>query len=436
MTIATICVTMLVMFDRKRFSFILLASCLFLLLGITAFFQIKWAISAFEIEKIRLQNSLSKSLTQMFMQATKEMFLLPNTVLQRDPTEDIEISFANTYSYWQKQAQFPEIFKSVYFYDSESSTPFKEWKDKEFLPVLDTEIFNKLDSQITDYKDRMYRSLSLSPFHTVLTKDSLMYIDAIPSQEENGTTCFIYTVDFKVFTEDFFSYYIGNEVEKDPTYYYFIYNTAKQKIVSTNHPNLSKETFKEFDFILPLLPNTEVSTSNPVRFIRDRGFSDKVDFDEEHLPDLVQSYLFPMDASQGVFSRKIDNVIAQESTLILALDHKDGSMFNATVNQIAQTLRTSLLVLIILCFGILVLLINMRKAQGLARRQQEFISTITHELKTPLAVISSAAQNLSDGIVTSPEKVKKYGQIIQKEDMRLHSSIEYFLTYSNLNTSN
>jgi len=72
-----------------------------------------------------------------------------------------------------------------------------------------------------------------------------------------------------------------------------------------------------------------------------------------------------------------------------------------------------------------------RRSRALARSQQEFIATITHELKTPLAVISSAAQNLSDGLVRDQKKAEQYGSMIRKEALRLGTNIEHFLLYSN-----
>ena len=41
-------------------------------------------------------------------------------------------------------------------------------------------------------------------------------------------------------------------------------------------------------------------------------------------------------------------------------------------------------------------------APALAAQQMDFVATVSHELRTPLAVIRSAAQNLSAGVVSDP----------------------------------
>ena len=98
------------------------------------------------------------------------------------------------------------------------------------------------------------------------------------------------------------------------------------------------------------------------------------------------------------------------------------------------TFISSILVLLVIGVTMILFVINMRRAERLATHQQEFISTITHELKTPLAVISSAAQNMSDGIITSKERIRYYGNMINKESKRLKSTIDYFLLYSKITT--
>ncbi|WP_255946345.1 sensor histidine kinase [Brucepastera parasyntrophica] len=92
-------------------------------------------------------------------------------------------------------------------------------------------------------------------------------------------------------------------------------------------------------------------------------------------------------------------------------------------------------ILIILIIGMVTLVEVTRRSRQLVTSQMEFIATITHELKTPLAVISSAAQNLTDGLVKDKLKAEQYGQMIKKEATRLSITIEHYLLYSNTNTA-
>jgi signal transduction histidine kinase len=51
---------------------------------------------------------------------------------------------------------------------------------------------------------------------------------------------------------------------------------------------------------------------------------------------------------------------------------------------------------------------------------------VTHELRTPLAVIRSAGENLADGVV-SPGQVKAYGELVRDEGRRLSEMVEQVL---------
>jgi signal transduction histidine kinase len=62
----------------------------------------------------------------------------------------------------------------------------------------------------------------------------------------------------------------------------------------------------------------------------------------------------------------------------------------------------------------------------------EFVAGVTHELRTPVAVIRSAAENLSHGVVGNTERVKRYGTVIESEARRLGEMIESVLQYAGL----
>ena len=74
--------------------------------------------------------------------------------------------------------------------------------------------------------------------------------------------------------------------------------------------------------------------------------------------------------------------------------------------------------------------ISMKRAERLARQQINFVAGVTHELRTPLAVICSAGENLADGIVDSPRKVADYGEIIHREGRRLADMVEQVLEFA------
>ena len=62
----------------------------------------------------------------------------------------------------------------------------------------------------------------------------------------------------------------------------------------------------------------------------------------------------------------------------------------------------------------------------------EFVAGVSHELRTPVAVIRSAAENLSQGVVGNADRVKRYGQMIEGEARRLGEMVESVLQYAGI----
>ena len=59
----------------------------------------------------------------------------------------------------------------------------------------------------------------------------------------------------------------------------------------------------------------------------------------------------------------------------------------------------------------------------LERIRQEFVANVSHELKTPLAVIKLAAETLQDGAIDDPENREMFFQQINEQADRLHALI-------------
>jgi len=116
----------------------------------------------------------------------------------------------------------------------------------------------------------------------------------------------------------------------------------------------------------------------------------------------------------------------------IALQHPAGSLEAAVSRARVRNLSLSFGVLAVLTAGVFLISINAQRAQRLAAQQMDFVATVSHELRTPLAVIRSAAQNLSAGVVHEPAQAKRYGDLIDAEGRRLTDMVEQVLTYAGL----
>lgn len=116
----------------------------------------------------------------------------------------------------------------------------------------------------------------------------------------------------------------------------------------------------------------------------------------------------------------------------LMLQHAAGSLDAAVARARRRNLYLSFGILGVLAASAGLVMINARRSEKLAAQQMDFVATVSHELRTPLAVIRSAAQNLSAGVVHEPGQAKRYGELIESEGRRLTDMVEQVLEYAGL----
>jgi signal transduction histidine kinase len=116
----------------------------------------------------------------------------------------------------------------------------------------------------------------------------------------------------------------------------------------------------------------------------------------------------------------------------LALKHRAGSLETVVASARRRNLIISFGILLLLGASIAMIIISTRRAERLARQQIEFVAGVTHELRTPLAVIRSAGENLADGVIKESEQVRRYGSLIAGEGRRLTEMVEQVLEFSGI----
>jgi signal transduction histidine kinase len=73
---------------------------------------------------------------------------------------------------------------------------------------------------------------------------------------------------------------------------------------------------------------------------------------------------------------------------------------------------------------------RMQSAIQLARLQMEFVASVSHELRTPLTIISSAADNIADGLVEGKEEIKNYGSAIRSQSHQMTELVNEILLFA------
>ena len=85
---------------------------------------------------------------------------------------------------------------------------------------------------------------------------------------------------------------------------------------------------------------------------------------------------------------------------------------------------------LVLGIGLMIVVRATRAAASVASMRSEFVSTVTHELKTPMSVIQSIGDTMARGRVSSPELQREYAQLLVQETYRLRRLIDNLLAYA------
>lgn len=118
--------------------------------------------------------------------------------------------------------------------------------------------------------------------------------------------------------------------------------------------------------------------------------------------------------------------------LQLKIYYPEGPLVDIIARHTLLNRTVSISILFIFILSIIFLFRTYIKIDQQREREQEFIATISHELRTPLAVIQSASENLSSGIVRNLDRIQDYGKTIREHGKRLTHMVENMLLYAGL----
>ena len=113
------------------------------------------------------------------------------------------------------------------------------------------------------------------------------------------------------------------------------------------------------------------------------------------------------------------------------------SLNPARLHQSIRTLKMTLGLLIAVLLtaigvGSWLIVTDLNRQLSLARQKTDFVSNVSHELKTPLTSIRMFSELLSEGRVTDPSKTRAYLGIITAETARLTRLINNVLDFNRL----
>ena len=151
-------------------------------------------------------------------------------------------------------------------------------------------------------------------------------------------------------------------------------------------------------------------------------FDYKIEFPVSYNPGTTGNKLVYTSQLNAYFPEQLLEIRLSDETLINNIIKRRGLIYGIA----------SVFLLVAMFLGVVLILRDIRREKHLARLRSDFISNVTHELKTPLTSIRMYAESLLMGRVKTPDGQKEYLEVVVNESERLKRMINNILEFSKM----
>lgn len=451
-------------FWREKFSLtVLLALLLPILLGVLASLQYHWLgeISAAERERMqtRLQTDARRFAQDFNGEMTKAFFAFQLDSIDAENADKL----AERFALWRRQTEFPALVSEIYVARKTESGErrllrfdlaekrFSEITPDEELKLLldknddETKIktsvsvirtFNSIEPEIPallipffERKDQVIPDQSRITVKTSASEGSDFLIFKL--NKETIKNEIIPVLSRRHFSDSNFAFAIFSGETKEKTVYQSDENFDFSKSdAQTGFFEISPDSTNILLLNSPL-PRIRARKEGTVVF---QTFNQRVERLEKkpiqlHRTNPQSDLQFEVlrNEEKRTLTRTMDEAPGK---WLLKVSHADGSLENFVNKTRWHNLGISFGILALLGTSVVLLIVSAHRATRAAQRQLDFVSSVTHEFRTPVAVICSAGDNLADGIVNSPAQIERYGKLLRREGNRLTEMVEQILEFA------
>lgn len=114
----------------------------------------------------------------------------------------------------------------------------------------------------------------------------------------------------------------------------------------------------------------------------------------------------------------------------LSVTHSAGSIDAYVTGERRKSMAIGIGLYTLLVGSIGAIVLSAMRSRRFAQRQIDFVSSVSHEFRTPLAVIYSAGENLADGVTKDESQIARYGNLIKGEGKKLSTMVEQILEFA------
>lgn len=424
------------MYKLRRYWSVWILIPLIPILLILAYGQIRWAIDVGNKEQLRLSQDLYSAALQLRSALQNEIAVLPGifTVSSEDFLEMLKdknwTPFQERWNSYQRYALVPSLIKDLFIVK-------KNKKEGQIIAAWKWEKARFVSTTVLPEGPGVF----FSPLETKEKSSSPAPPDTspgVPPEASHSEFELIIRIDLEVLGNKLIPLLAKEQLQNKGDYYFRILDTYQKATVYVSGSNKAflpiDELFRTPDLRYPLFnTNFFVLFSRLSRDLSAEGSAPAMSllkFRRENL------FIEPVPPDVPVQYRPMgpppEEDPFQRSRWILEAVHVSGSLAVVTHRAVVRNISLSAIILFLITAALIALSRGVRKNQELAERQQEFIATVTHELKTPIAVIRSGANNLASGIISKGEKTREYGAMIEEQALRLLNMVDHLLLYSRL----
>ncbi len=444
------------MMKNSRFTIILVA-VLLALLGVLAYLQYAWLGQISDGERERLQRNLQSD-TQRFADDFNREIQNAYFNFQIDAKNWREknwTEFNERYKFWSEKTTYEDLIKDFYFVELESGAVLHFNKENKTFEVAQwTENLNKLKPKFKVEENFQPIEAEIPAlllpvneievtFERVLVRTGTSEnIIGSPMQMPKRYGILVIELDENIIKNQILPDLVKKYFSQSESANYKLAVTSKENKTIFQTENLTETDAKASLFELSpdkfiffanrdMLPTIE-GESREMRVFSKNESQKSESISVQKTSNHVDLQVTTSDQPRlKVFERSLSD---KDAAWALNVQHTAGSLEQFITNTRRKNLAVSFGILSLLAVSIILIFVSAQRAKLFAQRQIDFVSSVSHEFRTPLAVIYSAGENLADGVAKEELQVSRYGNLIKGEGKKLTKMVEQILDFAGANS--
>ncbi|HEX6279545.1 MAG TPA: HAMP domain-containing sensor histidine kinase [Pyrinomonadaceae bacterium] len=412
-----------------------------------------WQVAASEAESEQLQRRAeadAKAFADEFNREIQGAYFNfqtdPNAILQGDATD-----LSQRYEYWQRNTAYPDLIRQIVFIPNDGQAKRFDPSAKSFVPAVELSEIAAVSARLRSEGPRGafiedHHALAV-PLHPQETKVERVMIRRSSNVEAPPVDLPKPAGYIAVFLDQAV---IRERMLPELTARHFPEGSMNVGVTNRGGESIfanatSVGTPDATAGLLDLRPDHFIFYSK-IESLRQREEPGGADADvivDQRIESRTQDVSLRRQEAEGgkTFTIQMRENGAEKRTAVisgtqastpwqLGVQHQAGSIDAFVTGERYKYLAIGFGIYLLLVGSILAIVFSSMRAKAFAQRQIDFVSSVSHEFRTPLAVIYSAGENLADGVARDGEQVSRYGTLIKGEGKKLSAMVEQILEFA------